>query len=159
MRQDPRFEKLVSYTTDATLATRKDRNYHYVSEEDFLRMQDDGQFFETTTYAHHAYGSRQADVERILAEGKHVLTVMDVCGAMALKNLFPHVITIYVQRDKKELIKTILDNDTTTEDKANRLLFIEAESRNAQICDYTVHFDTPQQAVEQIRDRLSEQGR
>ena len=154
LRQDPQFEKLVSYTTDAALASRPDRNYHYVSEEDFRRMQDAGEFFETTTYAHHAYGSRKADVERILSEGKHVLTVMDICGAMALKTLFPHVITIYVQRDKKELIKNILDMHSTTEDKANRLLFIEAESRNAQVCDYTVQFDTPQQAVDQIRDCL-----
>ena len=156
LQQDPRFEKLVSYTTDATLAARKDRNYHYVSAEDFRRMQDEGEFFETTTYAHHAYGSRKADVEQILAKGKHVLTVMDICGAMALKTLFPNVITIYIQRDKKELIKTILNNDTTTEDKANRLLFIEAESRNAQICDYTVHYETPQWAVEQILHRLGE---
>ena len=158
LQRDDRFQKLVSYTTDAALATRKDRNYHYVSEEDFRRMQDGGEFFETTTYAHHAYGSRQEDVESILSQGKHVLTVMDICGAMALKNLFPHVITIYVQRDKKELIKTILNNDTTTEDKANRLLFIEAESRNTQICDYTIHFDTPQAAVEQILDRLDPKG-
>ena len=150
LRQDPRFEKLVSYTTDASVAARKDRNYHYVSEEDFRRMHDDGEFFESTTYAHHAYGSRKEDVERILDQGRHVLTVMDICGAMALKTLFPHVITVYIQRDKKELIKTILNNDTTTEDKANRLLFIEAESRNAQICDYTVQYDTPEQAAEQI---------
>lgn len=154
LRQAPQFEKLISYTTDEALAARKDRNYHYVSAADFRRMHDSGEFFESTTYAHHAYGSRKADVEKILAQGKHVLTVMDICGAMALKTLFPHVITIYVQRDKKELIKTILDNHTTTEDKANRLLFIEAECRNAQICDYTVRFDTPQQAVEQIRNRL-----
>jgi len=154
LQQTSQFKKLVSYTTDPSVAARLDRNYHYVSEEDFRRMHDGGAFFESTTYAHRAYGSRKEDVEEILAEGKHVLTVMDICGAMALKTLFPHVITIYVQRDKKELIKTILNNDTTTEDKANRLLFIEAESRNAQICDYTVHFSTPQQAAEQIRQRL-----
>ena len=150
LRQCPQFEKLVSYTTDPTVAQRQDRNYHYVSEEDFRRMHDDGAFFESTTYAHHAYGSRQEDVEAILTQGKHVLTVMDICGAMALKTLFPHVITIYIQRDKKELIKTILDSNSTTEDKANRLLFIEAESRNAQICDYTVQYDTPEQAAENI---------
>ena len=154
LRRCPRMEKLVSYTTDADVAALQNRNYHYVSEEDFRRMHDDGAFFESTTYAHHAYGSRKEDVERILGEGKHVLTVMDICGAMALKTLFPHVITIYIQRDKKELIKTILDSNSTTEDKANRLLFIEAESRNAQICDYTVQYDTPEQATEQILQSL-----
>ena len=150
LRQSPKFEKLISYTTDPSTVDRSDCDYHYVSPEDFRRLQDDGAFFETTTYAHHAYGSRKEDVETILSRGNHDLTVMDICGAMALKTLFPHVITIYVQRDKKELIKAVLDSHTTTEDKANRLLFIEAESRNAQICDYTVQYDIPAQAAEQI---------
>ena len=117
-------------------------------------MCDSGEMFQSTMYAGHGYGSRKQDVEDILQRGKHVLTTMDICGAMALKTLFPHVITIYIQRDKKELIKTILDSDSTTEDKANRLLFIEAESRNAQICDYTVQYDTPEQATEQILQSL-----
>ena len=154
LRQCPQMEKLVSYTTDASVAEQPNRNYHYVSADDFRRLHDSGAFFETTTYAHHAYGSRKEDVEAILNQGKHVLTVMDICGAMALKTLFPNVITVYIQRDKKELITNILNDDAPTEDKANRLLFIEAESRNAQICDYTVQYDTPEQAAEQILQSL-----
>ena len=93
-------------------------------------------------------------MENILASGKNVLTVMDICGAMALKTHFPHVITVYVKRDKKELITAILNKDCTTEDKANRLLSISAESRNEQVCDYTVKFDDCLQAVKRIRERL-----
>lgn len=143
------FEKLISYTTDKDAA-----NYHYVSEEEFRKMSDNGEFFESTTYAHHSYGSRKADVEQILNSGKHVITVMDICGAMALKTLFPHVITVYVKRYKKDLITTILEKNCSTEDKANRLLAIETESRNAKVCDYTVMFETAEQAVKEIRDKL-----
>ena len=111
--------------------------------------------FESTTYAHHSYGSTKSDVEKILAEGNHVLTVMDICGAMALKTHFPNVITIFIKRDKKHLLTAILEKDTPTDDKVNRLLAIEAETRNGQICDYTVKFDNTDQAVEQIKQRLS----
>ena len=32
---------------------------------------------------------------------------------------------------------------------------IEAETRNAQVCDYTVRFDSCQQAVTEIRGKLN----
>lgn len=143
------FKKLVSYTTNKDAS-----DYHYVSEEEFRKMTDCGEFFEVTTYANRSYGSRKSDVEQILNSGKHVITVMDICGAMALKTLFPHVITVYVKRYKKDLITAILEKNCTTEDKANRLLSIENELRNAQVCDYTVMFETAEQAVNEIRDKL-----
>lgn len=154
LAQVPSFEKLVSYTTDKNVSARPNGWYHYLPEDEFREVYDNNEFFETTTYAHHSYGSRKADVEKILAENKNVLTVMDICGAMALKTHFPHVITIYVKRDKKELITAILNKDCTTEDKANRLLSISGEARNQQVCDYTVRFDDCKQAVESIRKKL-----
>ena len=143
------FQKLVSYTTNKDAV-----GYHCVSEDEFRKMSDSGEFFEATTYAHHSYGSRKSDVEQILACGKHVITVMDICGAMALKTLFPHVITVYVKRYKRDLITAILEKDCTTEDKASRLLSIENEARNAKVCDYTVMFESSKQAVKEIRDKL-----
>ena len=154
LKRSDKFEKLISYTTDASVAARPDGSYHYVSAEEFRRMCDSGELFESTMYAHHSYGSKKADVERILSQGKHVLTVMDICGAMSLKTLFPHVVTIFVKRDRRELIKDILKKDSTIEDKANRLLSIEVEMRNTQICDYTVKFDYCDQAVDQICHKL-----
>ena len=149
------FEKLVSYTTDEAYKDGGNEWYHYVSEEEFRKMSDNGEFVESTTYAHHAYGSKMDDVVRILDSGKNVLTVMDICGAMALKTRFRNVITIYVKRDKKELITAILEKNCTTEDKANRLLAIGAEAKNSQVCDYTVRFNNCEQAVEQIRNKLN----
>jgi guanylate kinase len=118
-------------------------------------MCDQGDIFESTTYGHHAYGSRKSDVENILANGKHVLTVMDICGAMAMKTHFPNVITIYVKRDKKGLLTAILEKDVSTPDKVNRIIAIESEIKNAHICDYTVNFGNIQQAVAQICEKLS----
>ena len=148
------FEKLVSYTTDKAAAARQKDNYRHVSLKNFRKMCDSGDIFESTTYGHHSYGSRKADVEQILAQGKHVLTVMDICGAMAMKTHFPNVTTIYVKQDKKDLLTAILEKDAPTPDKVNRLMAIESEVKNAHICDYTVDFENSQQAVAQIREKL-----
>ena len=149
------FEKLISYTTDKAAAERQSDSYRYVTLKNFRNMCDNGDIFESTTYGHHSYGSRKGDVEQILASGKHVLTVMDICGAMAMKTHFPNVITIYVKRDKKDLLAAILEKDAPTPDKVNRLMAIESETKNAHICDYTVQFNDCQQAVTQICEKLS----
>lgn len=154
LEKSDRFEKLVSYTTDKSAVSRPEQSYRHVSLEEFRAMCDDGEIFESTTYGHHAYGSRKSDVEQILSSGKHVLTVMDICGAMAMKTHFANVVTIYVKRDKKELLTALLEKDAPTPDKVNRILAIESETKNAHICDYTVNFQSCEQAVRQICEKL-----
>ena len=145
------FEKLVSYTTNDPTAEKENRWYNYVSIDDFNAMCDSGEMFQSTMYAGHGYGSKKEDVQAILASGKHVLTTMDICGAMSLKTHFPNVTTIYMKRDKKLLLSSILRKNSSNEDKVNRIIAIESEKQNAEICDYVVEFDTYEQAVEQLR--------
>ena len=144
------YRKLVSYTTNDPTAEKENQWYNYVSLEDFHAMCDSGEMFQSTMYAGHGYGSKKEDVEAILASGKHVLTTMDICGAMSLKTHFPNVTTIYMKRDKKLVIASILRKNSSVEDKVNRIISIESEKQNAEICDYVVSFDTYEQAVEQI---------
>lgn len=149
-----RFEKLVSYTTNDPTAVEENQWYNYVSLETFRNMCDSGEMFQSTMYAGHGYGSRKADVEKILASGKRVLTTMDVSGAMSLKTHFKNVLTIYIKRDKKQLMSTILRKNSSIEDKVNRLTSLEFEQQNAEICDYVVEFDEYDQALEQLRNIL-----
>ena len=95
------------------------------------------------------------DIEKILAQGKHVLTTMDIGGAMSLKTYFKNVVTIYIKRNKKLLMSAILRKNSSIDDKVNRLMGIESENKNAEICDYIVEFDTYDQAVEQLCDILN----
>lgn len=150
-----RFEKLVSYTTNDPTALEKNEWYNYVDMDTFYDMCESGEMFQSTMYAGHGYGSRKADVEQILSSGKHVLTTMDICGAMSLKTNFKNVITIYIKRDKKALMSSILRKNSSVEDKVNRLIAIETEKQNAEICDYVVSFDTYDQAVKQLCEILA----
>ncbi len=154
MELTDKVERLPSYTTVERPDLFSMGRYHYVSEEEFLQMHQQGEFFETTNYANHFYGSRKADVEQILGRGHHALTVMDICGAMALKTHFSNVVTIYVKRDKRDLITAILEKDLTTEEKANRLLSLESERRNAEVCDYVIDYTSVQDGVEQILAKI-----
>ena len=154
VKKSKKFEKLISYTTDASVGLQGGEWYHYITVDAFRKMVEAGEIFESTTYAGHSYGSCKSDVQKILEEGKHVLTVMDICGAMSLKTHFPKVTTVYVQRDRRQLLTSLLEKPLSTEEKVNRLMSLDAEMKNADICDYTVTMEDEKQAVKEILKAL-----
>ncbi len=154
LKKKDRFEKLISYTTDATVGLQGGDWYHYISLDSFREMRDNGDIFESTMYAGHNYGSRKQDIEQILGRGHHVLTVMDICGAMVLKTHFPNVTTVYMQQEKEVLLRNLLNKPLSLDEKVNRIMALEAEQRNADICDYTVPVTTYAAAAKEITDSL-----
>lgn len=149
------FEKLVSYTTKDPTAVEENEWYNYVSLEEFRHMCDSGEMLQSTMYAGHGYGSKKVDVEKIIKQGKRVLTTMDICGAMSLKTHFKNVTAIYIKRDKKALMTNILRKNSSIEDKVNRLTAIEYEDKNAALCDYVIDFASYDDAVEQLHQILN----
>ena len=154
LEQNGNFEKLISYTTKDPTAIEENKWYSYVSLDDFRSMCDSGEIVQSTMYAGHGYGSKKNDVERILNQGRRVMTTMDICGAMSLKTHFKNVTTIYIKRDKKALMTNILSKNSSVEDKVNRLVAIEYEDKNAALCDYVISFDSYDEAVGQLHEIL-----
>jgi guanylate kinase len=144
------FEKLPSYTTKDPTALEENEWYNYVSVDTFRSMCDSGEMLQSTMYAGHGYGSKRGDIERILARGKRVMTTMDICGAMSLKTYYKNVTAIYIRREKKALMASILRKNSSIEDKVNRVSAIDYEEQNAALCDYVVSFDNYDDAVEQL---------
>ena len=77
------------------------------------------------------------DIEAVLNNGQFAVMPLDMCGAIAMKRHFPTAI-IYVSKDKEQLIREIIEDDYDTSEKTLRILSIDAEKRNKQICDYVV---------------------
>ena len=150
LEKTDKLQKLISYTTQDPTAVEENQWYNYVSVEEFRQMCDSGEMFQSTMYAGHGYGSKKEDVQAILDDGRHVLAAMDIGGAMSLKTNFKNVTTIYINRDKKKLMASILRKNSSIEDKVNRLIAIESEKKNEEICDYVVKFEEYDDAVNQI---------
>jgi len=138
LEQTDKFQKLTSYTTKDPTALKVNEWYNYISKEQFVEMMENGELFESSMYAGHGYGSKKKDIDDILASGKNVLTSMDICGAMSLKSIYKNVHTIYVKKDRKELLTAIINKNTTVEDKVNRIISIQDEKNNEDICDFVV---------------------
>ena len=147
-------KKLKSYTTKDPTSLKENDWYNYISLDEFHQMCDNEELFESTMYAGHGYGSKFEDVKKILTSGYHVLTTMDICGAMSLKTNFNNVVTVYIKRDRRKLIESILNKNSSIEDKVNRLISIEDEKNNEDICDYVVAYDTYDDACDEIINLL-----
>lgn len=149
------FEKLMSYTTKDHTSTKKNAWYTYVSKKEFFDMMENGQLFESTMYAGHGYGSKRSDVEKIISDGKIVLAAMDICGAMSLKTNFKNVTTVYIKRGKRELLYSILGKKCSDDEKVNRIISIDDERRNEEICDYVIENEDCEKAALDIMKLLN----
>ena len=141
--------KLLSYTTIDPTAKEENDWYNYIDKSEFFDMLENGDLFESTMYAGHGFGSKKRDVDELLASGKKVVAIMDICGAMSLKTHYKDVVTVYIKRDKRKLLTTILEKNSTNEDKVNRIISIDHERRNEEICDYVVESDGDYKATSQ----------
>ena len=155
LEKEPRFEKLLSYTTiDPTDNTENDW-YNYVDKKEFFKMLENNELFESSMYAGHGFGSKKRDVDELLKNKKTVLTIMDICGAMSLKTHYKNVVTVYIKRDKRDLLTSILKKNSSNEDKVNRIISIDDERRNEEICDFVVENNGDYKlAAEQILELL-----
>lgn len=116
-----------------TYCTKMSDKHRYLTEEEFAKQD----FFEKTRYAGVQYGTKKEDIEAVLSEGKFVVMPLDMCGAIAMKRHFPTAI-IYISKEKEYLIKDIIEEEYTVEEKTLRILSIDAEKRNREICDFVI---------------------
>jgi guanylate kinase len=83
-----------TYTTRPMSAQEKQGvDYHFVTEEEFLRKLEEGFFIEWSTYYGYYYGSPRSILQE-LASGCHALLIVDRQGARAIKGIFPGAIVI-----------------------------------------------------------------
>ena len=78
----------VSCTTRAPRGEEKDGvAYHFLTDEEFLRRVDAGEFLEHALVHGHRYGTLKSAVEGPLAEGRWVVLDIDVAGAAQVREI------------------------------------------------------------------------
>lgn len=132
------------FVSPKTYCTKQSVKHHYLTEQEFEQQH----FFERTMYAGIKYGTKKEDIEAVLADGRYAVMPLDMCGAIAMKRHFPTAI-IYIAKDKEWLIKDILQESFELEEKTLRILSIDAEKRNREICDFIID-NSDDRGTEQI---------
>lgn len=142
LTKDPRFFKPLTTTTRSPLPEEDDTAYRFVSKEQFLAESQANMFVETTVYGTHFFGTSLGEFEPRVKEGGIAVLPIDICGAVTLKNLYKsRAILVFCDRDKRRIVNNIISRPIGDEDKVNRLMSLDFELRNIELCDFAVNID------------------
>lgn len=138
----------ISHTTRPARPKETDGiDYHFVDEETFERMAQNGEFLEWAEYADSLYGTSRRAVEDQLAAGSDVFLDIEVQGANQVKTLIPEVVKIFVYPPSYEVLEARLKERRQDPPEAirRRLQWALREFQVAGEFDYAI-----------INDRLGE---
>ena len=108
---------------------RKEENgkdYYFLTPEDFKAKIDKGEFIEwEEVYAGNFYGTLKSEIDRIWAQGKHVIFDVDVKGGLHLKEYFKDkALAIFVKVPSLEVLEQRLhDRQTDSDSSISQRLF------------------------------------
>jgi guanylate kinase len=154
---DARRQFIVTYKTRAPRRGEvAGVDYNFVTIDDFLRMQVDGELLEASEVHGHWSGTPRDQVVAALREGRHAILKIDVQGADKIKALVPDVLRIFVAppSDDERLQRLTGRQTETAEEIAQRDRDAEYEMSRAVDYDHVVVNETDQ--VEETARRIDE---
>lgn len=144
----------ISYTTRPARHNEiNGRDYHFISEQKYQEMKDDGDFLEHAVVHGYGYGTSQSYIESELVKGQHIIMDIDVWGALQIMEKDVDVITVFIlPPNQEELIKRLKVRNTETEDVLKvRLQTAEQEMKEIWRFDYLVINDDFDIAVQEVK--------
>ncbi len=137
----PNLKHPVSYTTRARRPGEiDDRDYTFVSRNEFRAMVDRGEFIEWAEVHGELYGTSRKRLEEIIHSGIDAILDIDTQGAMQLKKKYKNGVYIFVLPPSKEIAKERLQQRLTdSKDKMEiRLKRIIKEVKKYRKYDYVI---------------------
>lgn len=151
--KNPFFGRLRPVTTNPNASN----TYEIVSNDTFDTMIRDGSMIEHSVYNGHCYGIRTSAIERLWAEGKHVITSIDAVGAYSLKEVYGenNIIVIYCKRELTEVIRSIIERNIPAEDKVAKITELNTELENEETADMVLYQNSAAENARFIYDLIA----
>jgi guanylate kinase len=159
LERDPSIWVSISATTRHPRAGEVDgREYWFLEPEEFQRRVDAGGFLEAFDVFGARYGTPKDPIDAHLAAGDDVLAEVDVNGALAIREVFPDALLVFIKPPSREVLRTRLHARDPAADAAElerRLAEADAEEAKAVSFDRIVVNDDLERAVREISAVLS----
>ena len=143
-------DRSISATTRAARnGELEGKDYFFLSRAEFDRRERAGDFLETATYNGDRYGTLRSEVERILAQGKTPVLVIEVQGARQVRRQFANAVHVFVLPPSGPALVQRL-RARRTEDPATLRQRLEAAAREIEAAaeyDYVIVNDDLAAAV------------
>lgn len=156
----------LGYSVSATTrpmreGEREGVDYHFVPHEEFLRRRAAGDFVESAVYGDHLYGTLRAEVERLLARGKHAVLDIEIEGARQIRRSFPNSLHLFVLPPSAEVLVGRLRGRNTEPPEVMRARIARAAAELDAVAeyDYAIVNDNLVVAVAQVAAILDAEAR
>jgi guanylate kinase len=140
-------KRIQGSTRLVTTTTRQPREgetdgvqYNFISEQEFKKRIENGEFLEHNRYAEHYYGSERKVLERTLSKNKVVFTLIEVNGKRNLDKAGIKNLSIFLVPESLEILKKriIERGGVSPELIKERLETAERELKEAKSYDFQV---------------------
>lgn len=143
----------VSATTREPRAGEVDgTSYHFLSDEEFERRVQAGEFLEWAWVHGHRYGTLRSEVDALNAEGRSVVLEIDVQGGLSVRSVHPEAVLVFVEPPSMEELERRLRGRGTEDEEsvARRLANAREELACAVRYDVRVVNDDLDRAVAEV---------
>jgi guanylate kinase len=147
----------VEFSVSATTRPKRSyeegsRDYHFVDEAEFARLQEQGELLEWAVVHGRRYGTPRAEVEQRLKEGQVVVLDIDVKGAGQVRQALPQAVLVFVLPPSgEELRRRLAKRDSEPADERRvRLEAARQELRAAGLFDYIIVNDDFEPALARL---------
>jgi guanylate kinase len=148
----PELETTVSATSRARRPGEADgREYWFLSNDEFARRIENGEFLESVSYVGHRYGTLLAELERIRANGRAPLLELETQGALTVADRVPGAVTIFVTAPIPELERRLRRRATESSGEIEERIRVAREQLEvADRFDHVIHNDDLRRAVDEL---------
>lgn len=144
----------VSATTRAPRPGEVDGvHYHFMGEEEFSRLIEDGQMLEwAVVHGRNKYGTPRGPVEEKVAEGRPVLLEIDLAGARQVRETMPEAHFVFLAPpDWDTLVQRLVGRGTEDEEeRERRLATARVELAAEDEFDVTIVNDSVDRAADEL---------
>lgn len=130
----------VSATSRAKRPNETDgKDYYFLSADEFRKRIENGEFLEwEEVYENQFYGTLKSEIDRIHAEGKHVIFDVDVVGGLNIKKQFgDDALAVFVQPPSVEELERRLRHRSTESEES----LAKRVAKAAKELSYSGQFD------------------
>jgi len=116
------------------------QDYHFISKKEFQKKIRKSDFLEYANNYGNFYGTDKKEITNLLKQGKNVLVVIDIKGAISIKKKMAQAIAIFILPESTKQLEQRFKKrkDTSIKDVKKRLKTAKWELLKAPKCDYWV---------------------
>ena len=147
-------EQTISYTTRKMREGEENvKDYHFVSNDDFLNKIKLGHFIEYQAVYNNHYGTTYQSIEEINNTGKDAILEIDYKGMLSIKRALPNAISIYILPPSIRELEKRLVNRGLDEKEVIRRRISEAshELKFSRFADFTIVNDQFNTALSSLK--------